>query len=391
MTSVFIEPCDIVFFRDDLPFGAVGTQVGRCQFPPRPSVVAGALRTKVLASQGVDLDAFREGRDLPEAVRREIGAGQVAGNGPALAPGTFGLVGLHLGRRRPDGDVACYRAGRDLVVPGKGSAVGGPAAPRLLSPAGTPVPGTSSLEGLAPLGIAPGFEPAVGWLEAGDYLRYLRGELPEGTVIQTDDVLDWDYRVGISLDVGARTVDEGRLYSSRGAVLRGEPDLARGFVAEVDGCSLLPVSGLIRLGGDGRMARLSPWAGSLLDWSPVRASVAATGRFRLVLQTPAIFAKGWYPGILRDADGAHFLERDRFRARLVSAAVGAPEMAGGWNLVRRGPKPFRLTAPSGSVYWFEVESGSAEAAWEELHGTSISDERREEGYGLVHMGGWAHV
>lgn len=388
MTSVFIEPCDIVFFRDDLPFGAAGSQVGRCQFPPRPSVIAGALRTKVLASQGVDFDAFRAGQELSEAVRREIGHGEAAaGDRHRLSEGTFRLVGLYLGRRRDGADVACYRAGRDLVVPGKKS--GGPAGgPRVLSPAaGAWVPGSSSLDGLAPLAIVPGFEPASGWLEVSDYLRYLAGEAPAGRVVGTGEVLDWDHRVGIALDVAARTVDEGRLFSSRGAVLRD----GWGFVAEVGGCSLLPASGLIRLGGDGRMARLSPWTPPVIDWSPIRAAVSRSARFRLVLQTPAIFWRGWRPGVLHEEGGALVLERGGLRARLVAAAVGAPELAGGWDLVRRGPKPFRLMAPAGSVYWFELASGSAEDAWDELHGTCISDERSNEGFGLVHVGGWAHV
>jgi CRISPR-associated protein Cmr3 len=206
-------------------------------------------------------------------------------------------------------------------------------------------------------------------------------------VIGPDEVLDWNHPVGIALDVAARTVDEGRLFSSCGAVLRD----GWGLVAEVDGCSLLPESGLIKLGGDGRMARLSPWVPPAVDWSSVRAAVDRSARFRLVLQTPAIFEAGWRPGILRQEDGALVLDRGRLRARLVGAAVGAPELAGGWDLVRRGPKPFRLMAPAGSVYWFEVVSGRAGDAWDDLHGTSISDERTNEGYGLIHVGGWAHV
>lgn len=411
MTSVFIEPCDIVFFRDDLPFGAAGSQVGRCQFPPRPSVIAGALRTKVLASQAIDFDAFRAGQDLPEAVQREIGQGEAAaGDRHRLRDGTFRLSGLHLGRRRNGSDVACYRAGRDLVAPGKKSAVPagddqaarGPVATaragearagrgdgmRLLSPATPPrIPGSSSVSGFIPLGVRPGFEPASGWLEASDYLKYLAGEAPSGRVMGTDEILGWDHRVGIALDVTSRTVDEGRLFSSRGAVVRD----GWGFVAEVDGCSVLPTTGLVRLGGDGRMARLSPWTPAAIDWAPVRAAVSRSTGFRLVLQTPAIFDAGWRPGALRAEDGAWILQRGRIRARLVAAAVGAPELAGGWDLVRRGPKPFRLMAPAGSVYWFELTSGSPDDAWDELHGSSISDERSNEGFGLVHVGGSAHV
>jgi CRISPR-associated protein Cmr3 len=167
MMRVFIEPCDIVFFRDDLPFGVDGSQFGRCQFPPRPSVIAGALRTKVLASQGIDFDAFRRGDEIAQTVRTEIGHGTAVGDRHALSEGTFRLVALHLGHRSDGIDHACYRVGRDLVVAGKKavSASTGSESPRLLSPATAGwVSGPSSLNGLAPLAIVPGAEPANGWL-----------------------------------------------------------------------------------------------------------------------------------------------------------------------------------------------------------------------------------
>jgi CRISPR-associated protein Cmr3 len=189
------------------------------------------------------------------------------------------------------------------------------------------------------------------------------------------------------MDPGTRTVDEGRLYSSRGVLLRD----GWGFVASVEGCTLLPATGLVRLGGDGRMARLAPWPDAEPDWSAARRAVAATGRFRWVLQTPAIFTNGWRPAAVREDAGALVFERDGFRARLVSAAIAPAELAGGWDLVNRGPKPFRLMAPAGSVYWFEVVSGSGEDAWRMFHGRSVSDEKANEGFGIVHVGGWPNV
>lgn len=386
MSELFVEPCDVVFFRDDMPFGAAGTQIGRCQFPPRPSVIAGALRTKALASAGVDFDAFREDRGLPETVRREIGHGRPDGDGHAHGGGSFALVALHLGRRDGTRDTACHRAGRDLVRPR--ARHGGPVALHLLSPAASGrMPGIGSLGALTPLSVVPDAKPEEGWLDEAVYVRYLAGEPPAATeVIAANAVRDRDNRVGIALGPDTRTVDEGRLFSSEGVVLRE----GWGFVAGVEGCSLLPREGLIRLGGDGRMARLSPWAPPPVDWGPVRASIERERRFRLILRTPAIFERGWHPGT-PDGDGTPVLRCGAVHARLVSAAVGAPELAGGWDLVRRGPKPFRLMAPAGSVYWFELIEGSGADVWGELQGKSISDERAAEGFGLVHVGGWAHV
>lgn len=415
MTTVFIEPCDIVFFRDDLPFGAEGNQVARCQFPPRPSVIAGALRTRVMVDQGVDFDVFAAGGALPEAVSREIGRvrrDSREGRDGWVESGSFRLAGLTLGHVGSDGTAKLFfRVGRDLVAEGKRGTEGrtralAPAgssrlparsalltltrSARLLAPAtNRRLPGTSSVSPLTPIAVAPGMTPVDGWLEAQAYVRYLAGEAPASAsrIRRESQVLDWDHRVGIGMDPGARTVDEGRLFSSRGAVLR--PGWV--LVATIEECSLLPTSGLVRLGGDGRMARLGPWPASDVDWAPARQAVTSSERFRWVLQTPAIFGAGWLPDAVRKEGGDLVYERDGFRARLMSAVVGAPELAGGWDLVRRGPKPFRLMVPAGSVYWFEVVSGSGEDAWRLFHGRSVSDEKASEGFGIVHVGGWSHV
>ena len=139
------------------------------------------------------------------------------------------------------------------------------------------------------------------------------------------------------------------------------------------------------------MARLSPWEVKEPDWKPVRDLVARLGRFRWVLQTPAIFGKGWLPEAVEDIDGALIYRAVGFAARLVSASVGTPELAGGWDLVQGRPKGFRRMVPAGSMYWFEVVEGDPETAWEAFHERSVSDERANEGFGLVHVGGWSYV
>jgi CRISPR-associated protein Cmr3 len=389
MITVFLDPCDIVFFRDDLPFGARGNQVGRCQFPPRPSVIAGALRTKVLASQSVDFDDFRDGNRVPEVVRGEIGAGH--GTEGGLEPGSFAVRTLSVGRRENGpGEAIYFRAGRDLISPGQAKC--GASAEdglRLLAPAqARRIPGISSLGSNINLpAIEPGMEPKGGWLEGSSYISYLLGRTSEARVTCESEILERDYRVGIGLDMTSRTVDEGRLFSSEGLVMKP----GWGFVVGVEGCSLLPATGLVRLGGDGRMARLSAWHAPEPGWGPVRDLVRSTGRFRWVLQAPAIFGGGWLPAAVREEDGQLLYQMEGLTARVVSAAVGPPELAGGWDLVRRGPKPFRRMVPAGSVYWFEVIKGEPEAAWEVFHGHSVSDEKANEGFGLVHLGGWDYV
>jgi CRISPR-associated protein Cmr3 len=383
---------------DDLPFGARGSQMARCTFPPRPSVIAGALRTKVLAAEGVDFDRFREGAGIPEAVRREIGAGRGAAGG--LEGGTFAVCQLLLGNRTGQGDGTPYfRPGRDLVAPKKkggdraeGKEEGAATTLRVLGPARSrSVSGVSSLgDALVPLAIEPGCEPQHAWLKPSAWLSYLLARastIRKEDLAREADILSRDYRVGIGLDTESRTVEEGKLFSSEGVVMRP----GWGFVAGVEGCAGLPTTGLVRLGGDGRMARLSAWSVPEPDWSPVRDAIATTGRFRWVLQTPAIFRGGWQPESVHQEGAPLVYRRNGVAARLVSAAVGSPELAGGWDLVRGAPKPFRRMVPAGSVYWFELLEGKPEGVWELFHNRSVSDEKAKEGFGLVQLGGWDYV
>ena len=55
--SRFIEPLDVLFLRGNQLFGEPGSY-GEALMPPWPSVAAGALRTRILADDSVDMAAF---------------------------------------------------------------------------------------------------------------------------------------------------------------------------------------------------------------------------------------------------------------------------------------------------------------------------------------------
>ena len=61
----FIEPLDVLFLRGNKLFGDPGSH-GESLVPPWPSVAAGALRSRMLADERVDLAAFaRDDVDHP--------------------------------------------------------------------------------------------------------------------------------------------------------------------------------------------------------------------------------------------------------------------------------------------------------------------------------------
>lgn len=58
--AVFIEPLDVLYLRGNLSFGAPGDHAA-AQMPPWPSLVAGALRSRMLADSRQPLKALRDG------------------------------------------------------------------------------------------------------------------------------------------------------------------------------------------------------------------------------------------------------------------------------------------------------------------------------------------
>ncbi len=162
--------------------------------------------------------------------------------------------------------------------------------------------------------------------------------------------------------------------------------------------TLLPPEGVLRLGGDGRSAHYR----RVRFMPPVVADVPGKhGKFRLILQTPAIFAQGWLPdGVTEQADGSHHLQGPGFSARLACAALGRREVVSGWDLHQWTPKPAQAAAPAGSVYWFDQFEGSPDklAAWVDnglcLHDSAQARHpqqhiRRAEGYNCALLAAWS--
>ncbi|MFF2908703.1 type III-B CRISPR module-associated protein Cmr3 [Paenibacillus sp. NPDC057934] len=117
---------------------------------------------------------------------------------------------------------------------------------------------------------------------------------------------------------------------------------------------------------------------------------------RLVLATPAFFAKGWLPRWV-DTDT---LEADfpkyGVRLKLRWACIPRWQPVSGWSYSKRQEKAVRRMVSAGSVYFFEVQGdGDPAPLMEELWLTSVSDPNRrkgafdqEDGFGLALWGTW---
>jgi CRISPR-associated protein Cmr3 len=155
-------------------------------------------------------------------------------------------------------------------------------------------------------------------------------------------------------------------------------------------------------GGERRLARWQAGQAGAAWRCPdeLTAALRKAKAVRLVLATPALFARGWLPGWLDETT----LEgrppgTSSLRLRLVGGCVERWRPISGWGLENGaiGPKPVRRLTPAGSVYFFTVQEGSAaELAGPACWLRSVIDEEtdkaqdRRDGFGLGLWGIWQH-
>ena len=346
-TSVFIAPLDVLFLRGNKLFGDPGS-FGEALIPPWPSVAAGALRSRMLADDGVDLAAFARGQVHHPTL------------GTPAAPGPFTVTGFHLARRHADGRVELLMTPpADLVLfEAEGSQPLTAAQMATTKPA-TGLGSSAELPFMPVLAQADRRKPAGGyWLTAAGFTKYLAGQVPAAAEdwVKSSALWQIDHRVGVGLDTEQRRAKDGQLFSMQAIALArrehgGATDV--GFLATVSGAEP-PTCGLVRLGGDGRAAALHPTRDYRLP-EPDYAAVAQARRCRLLLTSPGLFGAGWLPtgadANNRRDDGAIRFELHGVSGWLVSAAVPRAEVVSGWDLARWQPKDALRAAPAGAVYW----------------------------------------
>jgi CRISPR-associated protein Cmr3 len=370
----FIEPLDVLYLRGNKLFGDPGSY-GESLIPPWPSVAAGAIRSRMLADEKIDLSAFGKG----ESPHPTLGTPQ--------QPGSFAVIAFHLARRRGnkgDGAEILVQPPADLVIAGTdGKPIISVLTPQklaadLLTSANLP---------LLPV-LAQGNErskPASGyWLKQTGWHKYLNGELPAGDdLVKSASLWKIDPRIGIGLQNETRSAADGRLFSAQAVAL--QPDI--GFVAAVQG-AMPPAQGLLRFGGDGRAATITPATITLPE--PDYAAIAKAGHCRITLTTPGLFSEGWkLPG----TDTDNQIAFPGIQARLVSAAIHRAEIISGWDLAQWQPKPAQRVAPTGSVYWLDELQATPEALRKlvetGLWGQPCEDTaRRAEGFNRFAIATW---
>jgi CRISPR-associated protein Cmr3 len=383
-TYFYVRPTDSLFVRGNLAFGDSGEH-GASLMPPPPSLFAGAFRSALLGKDAAQLTAFlTKGHCTDAALAQCLGT-------PEL-PGDFRITWLSLagdagGNALPE---VMAPLPADLVMLGNNFATLEPRAHH----AGVQSAGELPLR--ATLVSAKQEKPQGGVFLRGEGLtQHLQGQATDKEhSIESKHVYQRDPRLGIGLNADARTAEEGQIYTTEGFAFSPHgPFSSTGFLIGIEGvANLLPDTGLLRLGGDGRSAQYRKVAFTV----PTVANLpGAKNRFRLLLQTPALFSQGWLPEGVTEQGGSYRLRDDGFSARLACAVLGRHEVVSGWDLYQWKPKPAQAAAPTGSVYWFDEFEGDADklAAWvakglwpDDLN--PLQQTRRAEGYNRALLGAW---
>lgn len=388
----FIEPIDVLFLRGNKLFGDPGSY-GECLIPPWPSVAAGAIRSRMLVDDKIDLAAFGRG----EVHHPTLGTPQ--------SPGTFTLAGFYLARRINNKVEILMTPPADLVISESGSK-------QLEVSSSRPQMLANGLQCSTALPLVPVLaqgakrsKSASGyWLTQAGWAAYLKGETPNAEqLVHSSKLWSFDARVGIGMSAETGSVEEGKLFSTQAVVMfkqgdfisndnnKGEPlvaDYDVGFLAVVSGAE--PSNeGLLRLGGDGRAASIEAVDVQLPE--PDYQAICNAGRCRIVLTSPGLFPEGWK--LTGTAENQQISLANGIKARLVAAAVARSEVLSGWDLARKQPKDAQRIVPTGSVYWLDELQATPEALhklvnnglWDEL---CEDTHRKAEGFNRINITMW---
>jgi len=407
-TYYYVRPTDSLFVRGHLAFGDAGEH-GSSAMPPPPSLFAGAFRSAMLG---------QDARQLTELLTRGACSDAALAQclGTPAGPGMFRITWLTLAAEPVAGGVPEPIAAlpADLLMLGQ-SFVG--LEPRATSPG---VQSAGELPLRATLVSAKQEKPKGGiYLRSQGLALHLQGQaLQAAHGLESRYLYQRDPRLGIGLNPDAHSAEEGHIYTTEGFAFSPGDDskhqgaatsatsassaksatsatfASTGFLVGLRGAGdLLPAQGVLRLGGDGRSAHYR----RVSFTTPTPTSIPGKAkRFRLLLQTPALFSQGWLPeGVTQQDDQSYRLQGNGFSARLACAALGRRETVSGWDLYQWQPKPAQAAVPAGSVYWFDDFAGDAGklATWVDQglwphNPDALQQLRRAEGYNRALLGTW---
>lgn len=212
-------------------------------------------------------------------------------------------------------------------------------------------------------------------------------------LIKGDSIVKTETKVGVAIDSRTGTAEESKLY--RIGMKRLNKQYR--FFLHFDGLDGLGEEGMLRLGGEGKIAAYTTTLIQppqfVWDGNPGAIPIDKRGNqlFKLYFATPSYFTNGWLPSWIdpETMEG----EYQGIQLELVTAVVGKHLSLGGFDMKSRYPKAMRRFIGAGSVYYFSVNEKYMQQVYSMFHNQCVSDEPIEEkvpysqqGFGLCYVG-----
>lgn len=368
--AIFLEPLDVLFFRDGRPFGAT-SRVKSGQ--PLPQTFFGAVCTALLEKFGCDF------AKLSSHIRHAGSADLESAFEASGAPKWIAHIqtrGPWLARKPSDNaspivyipTPAIIHASKSKSIRQKNSESYYRLAP--LNPS-TELPGWHDRQGLKLLWLRSleATEPAEGYLSLDGLRALLNNEIPSTDhIISSHHLFGYDMRTGIEISQQRLVSEEGKIYGIE--LLTLAPGV--GYYGEV----VLPPEAprdvfegirTLRFGGEAR--RVSCQLVRSVSWPNVQPRHDQEKPL-IILTTPGLFTEGWKPKSLE--------------GWIRAAAVPAFLAVSGWDLARGGPKPTRFAVVAGSAYFLDSFPNHLP--------DTLADEscNRKQGWGCYVQGVWSY-
>lgn len=352
----WFDPLDSWFFREARAFDTSGSNELSSLFPPPARTVAGAIRTLIGETQGVDWERFARDGEYADLKRwigmgDDLGALKMVGPYPLWNSERLYPVPLHLlaAKKEKEKDKA-----RDYVFLKPGDSIECDLGKVQLPKLEKLLPGAKPLENA--------------WLDRCNLQLVLHGESPH-RVYETKELCVYEPRLGIARNNAQRTAADGLLYQT--CHVRPRAELAIGATVNGIDPALHPAHDVIRFGGEGRASTITVQESSL---PLIEVPKINSRNLLLVLLTHADFGNNWIlPGFNEDMQGDIKVWRGKINGVeliLHSAVLGKAVREGGWDLLNKKPRPVQSLIPAGSVYFCTV-AGDVQAAVKALHGCHI--------------------
>jgi CRISPR-associated protein Cmr3 len=352
MLQFVFSQIDSWCFREARPMGAVGGTAIESLFPPPAHTLVGACRTLIGDSQNINWQDFAANK-LPQ-MQALIGNGEHTGQLRFTYPYLRGRINGKLQRLYPapafllsnQEGLFSLRIGNKPVQTDLGKVL----LPEL------------------PEGGAGAKPLDTHWITADGFASLQAGKLPQANqIISLDSLLTKEVRLGIGRNNSMASVERGMLYQTEHLRLseQGQEQTLNvtqlELVIEVQGVPADIANTLqqhpwqIRLGGEGRMAEVQVKA-LPAEEQPVPACQKHAW---LYLTAPADL-DSWLPSQFSPIEvaGCDSWQGEIGGKTLLIRAfcAGKSVKLGGWDSVKRQPKPVKSLVPAGACYFIECEN-----------------------------------